>query len=112
MIRTQKPWGFEDLLEFNSYYVLKKLFMMKDHCCSLQYHEEKHETIYVLCGILKLTIGTLTNLKELTLKERDYYAIEPRIVHRAQGVTDCLYLEASTNQLDDVVRIEDNYGRV
>ena len=52
-----KPWGSEELIEVNENYVVKKLYMKKGHQCSLQYHENKHETVYVLDGEIKLTVG-------------------------------------------------------
>jgi len=108
----QKPWGYEELLEHNDYYVVKRLFMKKGHCCSLQYHKEKHETVYILSGEMKLVYGDLVdNLNEMFLVAGQYYSVPQGKIHRMCGVTDCLYLESSTTQLDDVVRVEDNYGR-
>jgi len=113
MIKTIKPWGYEELLEHNQFYVVKRLFMKQGCKCSLQLHNEKHETIYVLNGKLKITFGYDTNeLKELELNPGDYLAIKPKLIHRMEGIEDCLYLESSTNQLDDVVRLQDDYARV
>lgn len=112
MIRIEKPWGYEELLEENKFYILKRLFMRAGCRCSLQYHEEKHETIYVLSGILKIHHGSdSSQLEESVLQAHDFLAIPSILTHRMEGVDDCLYLEASTPQLDDVVRIEDDYGR-
>ena len=113
MDRIEKPWGAEELLEHNEFYVVKRLFMKENACCSLQYHEEKHETIYVLSGTLKIIIGdTEDSLGDVILNAGEYLAIPPFKIHRMFGVTDCLYLESSTTQLDDVVRVQDEYGRV
>tara|TARA_B100001564_G_scaffold135477_1_gene113658 strand:- start:161 stop:508 length:348 start_codon:yes stop_codon:yes gene_type:complete len=107
-----KPWGSEELLEVNSEYVMKRLYMKKGHQCSLQYHEEKHETVYVISGELKLTIGdSITDLEEIILKENDSVVLPPKKIHRMFGNQDTYYLEASTPQLEDVVRIEDDYNR-
>ena len=108
----EKPWGYEELVEHNSMYVVKKLFMKKDHMCSLQYHELKTETIVVLDGRLNIYVGATVE----TLEKKEYVAGEsvtilPYTVHRMEGAEDCLYLEASTNELWDVVRLQDNYGR-
>lgn len=104
-----KPWGSEELLEKNEKYVLKRLFMKKGEMCSLQYHNFKHETIYVVSGVLKIYIG---DSGEFVIKNpNEFLAILPKIVHRMEGVEDCYYLESSTPELDDVVRIQDNYGR-
>jgi mannose-6-phosphate isomerase len=110
--KIEKPWGYEIILEKNDFYVVKKLFMKKDCMCSLQFHEMKHETIYVLSGTLKIFMDDKNEgMQELTLHEGDVRAIPPRTIHRMAGETDALYLEASTPQLDDVVRITDLYGR-
>jgi mannose-6-phosphate isomerase len=112
MKRIEKPWGYEELLEHNEHYIVKRLFMKEDCCCSLQYHEEKHETIYVLSGTMRLVYGdTLEDICDIVLGSGETYAIAPGKIHRMCGATDCLYLESSTNQLDDVVRLEDDYGR-
>ena len=105
-MKISKPWGNEEILEQNENYVLKRLFMKKEHCCSLQYHVNKHETIYVLSGTLLVTLNENT----MELKEGSFIVIPPKIVHRMEGITDCIYLETSTNHLDDVIRLEDRYG--
>lgn len=111
--KIDKPWGYEELLELNSKYVVKRLFMKKDHQCSLQYHNEKHETIYVITGILKIIIGeTLETLTEKIYYPNDIVSISPKIIHRMYGESDCIYLESSTPELNDVVRLVDDYARV
>lgn len=107
-MKIDKPWGYENILEQNDDYVLKELSMKANHACSLQYHELKRETIYVLFGRLEIVIEDITKIYE----RFEYVTINPRKVHRMRAVSDCLYLEASTTQLDDVVRLEDEYGRV
>lgn len=112
MLRIEKPWGYEELLEHNDNYVLKRLCVYGERCCSLQYHEEKHETIYVLDGEMRLVIGDSEDtLEDIILKAGDYYVVPPGKVHRMCGVTNCIYIEASTSQLDDVIRLQDDYGR-
>ena len=107
-----KPWGSEELISLNKNYCLKKLKMLKGHRCSLQYHKKKHETIYVLKGALRIFFGkTEKKLKEITLKENQSMIIEPLTIHRMEAVKNSIYLEASTSQLKDVVRILDDYGR-
>ena len=106
-MRIEKPWGYEEILEQNEHYVVKLLFMRRDARCSLQYHEEKHETIYVLSGNLLVRKGDVS----LECQTGDYVVIPPGTVHRMRGLTDSSYLETSTPQLDDVVRLEDAYGR-
>lgn len=113
IVKIEKPWGYERHLEINENYVVKELFMKEGNSCSLQYHEIKHETFYVLKGKLRFYVGSdKNNLEVLYLEEGEHYTIEPKIIHRMEAVVDSLYLEASTNQLNDVIRLEDNYGRV
>ena len=111
-----KPWGSETILEHNSDYMLKRLVMNKGHKCSIQYHEQKQETIYVLSGVLKIMVcPCMNNLKiqyDITLHPNQYYTVPPFYVHRMEAMEDCVYLEASTPENSDVVRIEDDYGRV
>ena len=86
--------------------------MKAGECCSLQYHELKRETIYILSGKGKLYIGTdVNNLEEKILTANDTITILPYTIHRMEGIEDCYYLETSTNELWDVVRLEDKYKR-
>jgi mannose-6-phosphate isomerase len=108
----KKPWGSEEILSKNKKYVLKKLIMKKGCRCSLQYHRKKHETIYVLSGKLKILIGkNLKKLNKKILKKNQILILEPHTYHRMEGLIDSIYLEASTPQLSDVVRISDDYNR-
>lgn len=110
--KIEKPWGYEELIEYNNNYVVKKLFMKEGHSCSTQYHELKTETIVVLNGILRIFIGNdINSLDYKDYKEGEYITIKPYTIHKMMGITDCLYLETSTNELWDVVRLQDNYGR-
>jgi mannose-6-phosphate isomerase-like protein (cupin superfamily) len=107
-----KPWGKEELLEINDHYMVKKLTMWKGHRCSLQYHKQKKETIYVLSGLLKIYFGPSENkLTEKIYGPNDAITLLPGTIHRMEGVEDCVYLEASTPQMEDVVRIQDDYNR-
>lgn len=111
--KIPKPWGFEVLLEKNKIYMLKKLFMKQNHRCSLQYHRKKIETIFILSGELEISYGKLKN--KLTKKKffkNDIITIKPKMIHRMRAIKNCYYLEASTPQLKDVVRIEDDYKRL
>ncbi len=110
--KVEKPWGYEELVDCNDKYVVKKLFMKKGHKCSLQYHKLKRETILVLTGELLISIGK--NKESLETKSYfpgDTVTIQPYTVHRMEAAEDCLYSETSTNELWDVVRLEDSYGR-
>ena len=108
-----KPWGKEEVLEINDKYMLKKLTMFAGKKCSLQYHNHKKETIYVLSGKLRIYQGE--NEKKLESKiyiKGDSITLNPGQIHRMEGVEDSIYLEASTPEMDDVVRILDDYNRI
>ena len=111
--KIEKPWGFEELIECNDKFVVKKLFMKKGNACSIQYHELKTETIVVLSGKLNIYIGDkLENLKCVEYNYGDTVTIKPYTIHRMEAVEDALYIECSTNELWDVIRLQDNYNRV
>ena len=113
VVIVDKPWGYEKWIEVNPNYVVKELFMKAGNSCSLQYHEKKHESFYVIKGQLKFYVGTdKDDLQEMILNVGDYHTIEPFVIHRMEAVVDSTYLESSTNFLDDVIRIEDKYGRI
>tara|TARA_B100000886_G_scaffold339254_1_gene304180 strand:- start:1580 stop:1927 length:348 start_codon:yes stop_codon:yes gene_type:complete len=107
-----KPWGREEVIEINNKFMVKKLFMKKGHRCSLQYHEKKRETIYILEGKLKIYIGkSKDSMNEKIFLKDETITIESGVVHRMEAVEDSVYLEASTPEIDDVVRIKDDYNR-
>ena len=109
----EKPWGKEELLEINEKYMVKKLTMFAGKKCSLQYHNFKKETIYILSGKLRIYKGK--NEKELDSKiylPGEFITLDPGEIHRMEGVEESIYLEASTPEMDDVVRIIDDYNRV
>ncbi len=104
----EKPWGYEEILETNPNYTVKRLFMKKGHQCSFQYHEKKQETIVSLDGDLVILLED----GDLVLSPGESITIEPLRKHRMFARDgDCLYMECSTSELDDVVRIEDDYDR-
>jgi len=108
MTFTTKPWGSETLLEHNDQYVVK-LLTMKEGCrCSLQYHVHKKETIFVVSGVLDIQVDDQT----YRLRPQEYITINPGQHHRMSAADGpATYLEASTPHLDDVVRVQDDYGR-
>lgn len=109
----EKPWGKEEIIEINEKYMVKKLTMWKEHRCSLQFHNHKKETIYVLSGKLRIVSGpNQNNLKEKIYLAGDSITISPGTVHRMEGIEDSVYLEASTAEMSDVVRLVDDYDRV
>jgi mannose-6-phosphate isomerase len=112
MRRVDKPWGYELIWAQTDRYVGKVLHVNAGQRLSLQYHERKDETIHLWSGRLMLVIDEGNGLQERELKLGESYHIRPHVKHRMIAVTDCDVLEASTPELDDVVRLEDAYGRV
>lgn len=111
-IKISKPWGYELLIEKNKKYMFKKLFMKKGHRCSLQFHKKKIETIFVVSGNLRIFYGkNKNNLKYKTYKPQSTITIKPKTIHRMQAISNCIYLEASTPEIFDVVRLGDDYSR-
>ena len=111
-VRVEKPWGHELIWASTGEYVGKILHVEAGHALSLQYHERKDETIHLLRGRLTFEVGSSEDdLKEVALEEGQSFRIVPGTVHRMTAVTDVDILEASTAHLDDVVRIQDRYGR-
>ncbi len=112
MKEIKKPWGKEEVIEINPTYMVKKLTMFKNHRCSIQYHDYKKETIYVLSGKLKIYQGfSKENLESKIYLPGDFITIPPKLIHRMEGMEDSVYLEASTPEIDDVIRLEDDYSR-
>jgi mannose-6-phosphate isomerase len=112
--RVDKPWGYEIWWARTDRYVGKLLHINKGESLSLQYHNVKDETILVQSGTLLFETGSKDNPKELTkheMKPGDLFHIRPHTVHRMTGVTDVDIVEVSTPELEDVVRLEDRYGR-
>ncbi len=109
----KKPWGQEEVIEINNRYMMKKLTMLSGHRCSTQYHNIKQETIYVLSGKLKISYGSKIDELEVNIYEGgETITIPPKLIHRMEAIEDSVYLEASTPEMDDVVRLEDDYKRI
>lgn len=108
-----KPWGHEvHFALVPGRYCGKTLHIRAGHALSLQLHEHKDETIAVHTGRLKLEIGlTPANLDHIELHPGDTVHIPPGTVHRMTALEDTIVMEASTTELDDVIRLEDRYGR-
>ena len=109
---VEKPWGREVWLSVTEKYVLKKLFLKKGARYSLQYHEKKEESQYLLSGKVKLTLGrSPEELEESEFLPGETIHLKPGIIHREEALEDSVIIEASTIDLDDVVRLSDDYGR-
>lgn len=112
-VRIEKPWGYELLLAYTEKYVAKLLHINAGQQLSRQFHQIKDETLYVLTGTLVLEIGRDEGVERLLVHEGRGFRIVPGTVHRfsAPGEQACDLIEASTPELSDVVRLEDQYGR-
>jgi len=109
---VEKPWGHEEVFAETPDYVGKILFIRQGEALSLQYHEVKEETLRVLDGALELVVGaSVEALESHRLESGSVFHVSPGTLHRMIAVSDCRLLEVSTNHLDDVVRLEDRYGR-
>jgi|ETNvirenome_6_85_1030632.scaffolds.fasta_scaffold01750_6 mannose-6-phosphate isomerase-like protein (cupin superfamily) len=113
----EKPWGYERIFAQTDKYVGKFLFIAGGHRLSRQYHEEKDETITVLSGPLTLEVGPIGDdqtITSITLLVGEAFHIAPGLIHRfcaPEGV-DVELIEVSTPQLDDIIRLEDDYKRI
>jgi quercetin dioxygenase-like cupin family protein len=110
--RVEKPWGYELIWARTDRYVGKILHIDPGHVLSLQYHNRKDESIYVLKGEIILRLQQGDTLIERQMKEGEAFHIEPKVVHQFEAVDASDLLEASTPEIDDVVRLKDRYGRV
>ena len=111
--RVEKPWGHELIWAVTDRYVGKLLFVRRGHALSLQFHREKDEAWFVQSGRAKLELGDAgeTLLQEEVVGPGAAFHYVPGTVHRVTALEDTTILEVSTPQLDDVVRLEDAYGR-
>jgi mannose-6-phosphate isomerase-like protein (cupin superfamily) len=111
--KTDKPWGYELLWAYTPKYAGKLLFVKKGHRLSLQYHKKKDETLYVHKGkaviVLEASNGQVGRLEATP----GYcFRVHPLTKHRIEALEDTMLFEVSTPELDDVERLEDDYGRV
>jgi mannose-6-phosphate isomerase len=110
--RVEKPWGWELVWAESEGYVGKLLFVRAGEALSLQYHERKDESWLVQDGRARLELGEVGGeLETLEIVSGDAFRFRPRTVHRVTAIEDTLVVEVSTNQLTDVVRLDDRYGR-
>lgn len=110
---TVKPWGKEILVAHTARYALKDIHMIAGTRSSLQHHVEKLETILILAGRVSVERGpTVQQLATDVFGPGDSYTVLPGTIHRVTVLEDARLIEASTPELDDVVRHADDYGRV
>src|SRR5882757_8925233 len=111
MRRVEKPWGYEIIWAETERYVGKILHINAGQRLSRQYHNRKEETFLIQEGEMDLEIGQTPEIATLRMKKLDSYHCKPKTVHRMVAITDVDVVEVSTPELDDVVRLEDSYGR-
>jgi mannose-6-phosphate isomerase-like protein (cupin superfamily) len=111
MRRVNKPWGHEIVWAETDCYVGKVLHIRAGHSLSRQYHLKKDETFLVQSGEMDLEVGQGPEMRVIRMQPHDSFHCAPRTVHRMVAVTDVDVIEVSTPELDDVVRLEDAYGR-
>jgi mannose-6-phosphate isomerase len=110
--RVDKPWGYELWWALTDAYAGKILHVERGHRLSLQFHEQKDESAYLLSGRLLLTKGpSEADLTTVELGPGETWRNVPGEVHTIEAIDDCEVLEVSTPELDDVVRLTDSYGR-
>lgn len=110
--RVEKPWGYEVIWAHTGRYVGKILHINAGAALSYQYHRVKEETIYVLRGLLTLHVSDDDSPpRVIELGQGESFHIRPGLRHRFEAKAEVDLLEASTPELDDVVRLEDRYGR-
>ena len=111
--RVEKPWGYELIWAETAQYVGKILHVNAGEALSLQYHETKDETIYLLSGTMLFQAGpSASELVDYQMEPGQSFHVTTGTVHRMVAETDVDILEASTPHLEDVVRLEDRYGRI
>lgn len=110
--RIEKPWGYELLFAHTPLYAGKIIFIRQGHRLSLQYHKQKDESIYIYQGKALLEMdGQDGKLGQSTVQSGDCYRVPPMTKHRLKAIEDTTLLEVSTTELEDVVRLQDDYGR-
>jgi len=109
---VEKPWGWELIWAHTDAYVGKVLFVRAGESLSLQYHEQKDESWYVQSGLARLELGEKGGEPAAdSIAAGACFHFPPGTVHRVTAIEDTTIIEVSTPQLDDVVRLEDAYGR-
>ncbi len=111
MRKVDKPWGYELIWAETDRYVGKVLHIVAGAKLSRQYHNIKDETFLVQSGVMDLEIGTGSDMRVQRLEPMQSFHCAPKTVHRMIAITDVDVFEVSTPEIDDVVRLEDAYGR-
>ncbi len=110
--KVEKPWGYELIFAHTDRYAGKILHVNAGHALSLQYHERKDETLYLASGEVQFEVQEGDTMTVQQLKPGESYHVRPGTRHRmTAGPAGCEFIEVSSPELDDVVRLEDRYGR-
>ena len=109
--RVDKPWGYELHWAKTDRYVGKLIHINKGHALSLQYHNQKDETIFLWSGKMLFEIDVNGTLTKREMLPGESVHVTPPTIHRMTAIEDCDVFEVSTPELHDVVRLEDRYGR-
>lgn len=110
--RVDKPWGYELILERNVDFVVKEILLRAGEQSSLQVHARKREWVRVERGVIDLVRGSSADdLRTERLSVGDTYRVPPGTVHRVIAIEDAVVFEVATPGDDDIVRLEDRYGR-
>lgn len=109
--RVDKPWGWEIWWARTDKYVGKLLHVKAGHKLSLQYHERKDETLHLQSGAIRLMIDDGAGLVEVPMAPGESRHIPAGTIHRIIAMEDSDILEVSTPEVEDVVRLDDDYGR-
>jgi len=121
---VSKPWGWEVWMELNDHYCYKRIYVNQGHQTSLQYHRQKLETNYIIDGeaevwmqdssgetIFKLN-GISYHFSVTSRGKDDFFTVRPPTIHRIKALTNLVLQEVSTPEVDDVIRLQDDAGRV
>ncbi len=109
---VEKPWGREIWVAVSDQYAFKIIEFKKGNRSSLQYHKKKHEHIYLDHGLAQIEYENEDgNMENRMLSSGDIVEIKPGCKHRVTALEDARFFEVSTPELDDVIRVEDDYHR-
>lgn len=109
---VKKPWGWENRFAITDRYLGKVIHINAGEMLSLQYHRQKDETIFIVSGVMDLQLEDDAGaMQTLRLRPGQSQRIVPGRKHRMVAIDACEFFEVSSPEIDDVVRLEDKYGR-
>jgi len=105
---NNKSWGYEELIENNNNFIIKKIFIKEKYLNTTIFHNIKLKTIVILKGTLRIFLGNdINSLDFKDYNEGEYITIKPLIIHKMMGITDCIFIETSTIELWDETKIQE-----